>query len=544
VNGEPFREPDVTTVRTVSLGAVLWVAAAAMFIGLRLAAVLNLPVTGAELEHLSGAWEASIGVNDGRFVPSFFQGLSALLLKLSDSEMPSRWLALAATATIPVALYLLRGTLGQAGALIALALLAVDAPGLVLGSTASAMGFDAAVTVWVALLLLRGSSKLPLWAAAGAAAAGSGPMALPLLGAAAAANARRGAAGANRATLGAFAFGAAAAIVVCTTRFGLGLEGLVLPPFDLLAAGFSDDWLTISGAEAMVLYSLPLVIAGVAATTLLAADAWRLEGQRPTILILWVAVAGGWFVIASTANSTVALAALTMPICLVLGPAIARCAEAAAEADWRPAAWALPVGLVGIGIALAFLMQWAVADDVGPGMEQAAAAIATLVGAAALGFLAFTRGSAATLLPAALLLAIPWGASGAFHMAFGPAGEPMASPYSPAQARELRDDALAIAAGRGPIAVHPALADAVTWPFRDSGIILVTSRVPESATVLIWPADEPFPEDLKRLTGNWALTREVSPPTDGLLDYLHWYLDRNRLAVRPQAVAVYIRAGE
>jgi hypothetical protein len=544
VTDEPILEPDVATVRTVSLGAALWVGAAALFIGLRVAAVLNLPVAGAELEHLSGAWQASIGVNDGRFVPTFFQALSALLLQVSDSEMPSRWLALAATASIPVAVYLLRGILGQAGALIALTLLAVDVPGLMLGSTASAMGFDVAATAWLAVLLLRGSSSPAVWAAAGVAAGGTGPLALPLLGAAVAVNARRGSAGANGVTLGAFALGAAAAIIACTTRFGLGLEGLVLPPFDLLAAGFSDNWLTISGAEAMVLYALPLVIGGVAATTLLAADTWRMEGERPMLLVAWVAVAGGWFVIGSTANSTVALAALTLPICLVLGPALARSVEAASEADWRPAAWALPVGLAGLGIGLAFLAQWAVAEDVGSSAEVAGALLASLIGAGALALLARTRGSTATVLPAALLLAVPWGASGAFHLAFGPGGEPLASPYSPAQARELRDDALEIAAGRGPVAVHPSLSSALTWPFRDSGTILVTSRVPESARVLIWPADEPFPEELKRLSGNWALTRDVPPPTDGFLAYLHWYLDRNRLADRPLAVAVYIRTGE
>ena len=51
----------------VSLGTLLWILAGALFIGVRLAGLLSIPVGGVELDSLSGAWQAHAGNGDSRF---------------------------------------------------------------------------------------------------------------------------------------------------------------------------------------------------------------------------------------------------------------------------------------------------------------------------------------------------------------------------------------------------------------------------------------------------------------------------------------------
>ena len=81
----------------------------------------------------------------------------------------------------------------------------------------------------------------------------------------------------------------------------------------------------------------------------------------------------------------------------------------------------------------------------------------------------------------------------------------------------------------------------MTWPFRDSGVLLVSSRVPDTAEFVVWPLDAPPPVGFVVLAGDWALTETIRTPTADLLDYLHWLLDRNTLAARPDQIAVYTR---
>ena len=563
----------------VSIGALAWIAAAALFIGLRLAAMVNLPVSGPELVHLSGAWQARIGADDDRFVPTLFQSLSAFLLHGSTSEMPSRLLALLATATIPGALWLLRPRLGDLGALLALALLALDAPAIVLGSTASAMAFDYALAVWLTVAFLRTARLGWGWLAAGFLVATGGPLLLPLLAAFVvtlprdwfalprrAGAGRRAEAIALASTPGVlFAAGAAAGIAAASARFGLGWHGLVVPPFDLLAESFSGQWTTLTNGEALLLYVFSLALAGTAAWLVLAASATDLDlrrllgrasfqprpptpaepgpaavGGRP-LLLVWALFAAGWLVIALTANSTVALASFTLPLAFILGPALARALGAMAGASWRRARVLLPLAALAAAVGVYYLMKWATAERAGPGQDQFLAAVAGLIALACLVYLARGVEERATLTVAGLALGVPLLAAGALHLAFSEGPEPLASPYAPAQARELRDALFALPGGPGVIAVHPDLARGLTWPFRDSGDLVIASRVPESATVVLWPEAVAFPAEAKRFTGNWAVIRVVFPPASGVLRYLHWYLDRNRLTVTPAGVAVYTR---
>ncbi|HNO65385.1 MAG TPA: hypothetical protein PKK39_03495, partial [Tepidiformaceae bacterium] len=59
--------------REVSLGALLWIGIGAVFVLVRLAGVLSMPVGGAELDALSGAWQAHEGHTGVRFIPTLFQ---------------------------------------------------------------------------------------------------------------------------------------------------------------------------------------------------------------------------------------------------------------------------------------------------------------------------------------------------------------------------------------------------------------------------------------------------------------------------------------
>jgi hypothetical protein len=123
---------------------------------------------------------------------------------------------------------------------------------------------------------------------------------------------------------------------------------------------------------------------------------------------------------------------------------------------------------------------------------------------------------------------------------------PIPSPVSPLQARELRRLALARAAeGGGQIAVHATLEELITWPFRDSGTIVVAAGLPPGAAVLIWPADSPRPDGYDVLDGEWQLLRTLnSPADDGFLRYVKWLVDRNSTTVQPVRIAVYTRSVE
>ncbi len=133
--GTPTR---VDAAGGLSVGALAWGVLAVLFVAVRAGTALGAPVGGVELAGLSGAWQAHVGVDDARFIPTFFQALAAFTFEWTTSEMPARVLALLATASIPVAVYRLRPRLGEAGALFVLLLLAIDAPAVLLGATASA----------------------------------------------------------------------------------------------------------------------------------------------------------------------------------------------------------------------------------------------------------------------------------------------------------------------------------------------------------------------------------------------------------------------
>lgn len=530
----------------LSVAALCWLALGVAFVATRLAFALSAPVGGPELDALSGAWQAASGTADSRFVPTLFQGISALLFQGFDSELAPRLVLVAASVSVPLLLWRLRPELGEGGALAALLLLTFDAPAVLLGASASAMGLD--IPIALAVFAAARSPRLPGWAWAiiGALAATAGPLPLVFaLGIGAVRLAGQDYPG--RAALIGGCAGAAAGIAAASLRFGLGWDGLRVPPLDLFAASFDADWSTESTAALVGLYSWPVLLIGLAAAGWLVLD--RSGGRRIPSHGVEAAAAGGlamgWLVASATSYSAVPLAAVAVPAALLGGPLIARAAGAVTGADWSLARYLLPVAALALAIVTAFLLEWAPKGEVGPVDEAFLAAGMGVAALAALGFCGWHPASRPVLLaPLGAVLMLPM-FSNAFAVATGAPNEPMPSPVSAAQARTLRDIATETRERSGGlIVIHASFADAVTWPFRDSGEIVLATRVPPDATFVIWPVDDDAPEGFDVLDGSWALLGERAGPDGDFLDYLRWYANRNTLNADHLAVAVYVRESE
>lgn len=535
-----------TVLFSVTVAGVAWGAAVFVFVLLRFAALLTLPVGGPEAIHLAGAWQASIGATDDRFVPTLFQALSALVFEATTSQAGPRLLALVATATVPGALWMLRPVLGNGGALVALLLLALDPIGLWFGASASAMGFDVAASAWLLVLLLRGGVPAPVYAVAGFFIAVTGPLPLSLLaGWAIVVLLRREPADATKLGLG--AGGVVAGILATSAGFGYGFDDLVVAPFDLFAAGFDDDWSTATTADLLALYAWPIVLPGVAAAGF---ELWRVAKHERVerarlVLAGWLAVGLAWFAASAASGQALPLLALTIPSALLLGPVLPRVALAMVHADWRWARYLLPFAGAAALLALAIVVDWASDGDVGGLREQVLAVVWTLLGIAALVMVGSQRESRPALAAAGFAVGALALLPGSLNVALSPDDEPLPSPVSPQQGRVLRNAALELAeVDGGTVVVHPDLKEQITWPFRDSGKIVVASQVPLDAAVVIWPADAPRPEGLSVVEGEWSLRREIEPPTGGLLEYLGWFIDRSSADISPDRVAVYSKANQ
>ena len=530
----------------VSVTAVAWVGVSAVFVLLRLGFVLNAPVGGFELIHLAGAWQASIGETDARFVPTMFQAMTALSFQLTSSEAPARVMALLATSTTPLGLYLLRGRLGDAGALLALAFLTLDGPAIVVGASASALGLDTAIAIWLAVALLRGPLPAWVWGCLAFLCASAGPLVLPLAlaaGATSLANRHYPA----RPALFAGCAGAAAAIVASSFGFGAGGDGLAVPPFLLFAAGFDEAWSGPSTLKVALLYSSPLLALGLAAAGVVAWRAYRANSasSETMLLLIWPLVALGWFVTSGGSRNPVAVAGLTLPLAFLSGPLVAEACVAAWRADWRTARYLVPAALAALVLAMAFVMDWARLGKAGDANEQVLVMGFVLLALSCLGYVAATRAALPALLfVAAAGLSVPLVAGG-FGTSFGSVNEPLPSPVSPSQLRDLRAIALeAAASGGGNIVIHPSLEEDITWAFRHSGTLIVASRVPETAAVVLWPAGAPRPGGYTPLAGDWTARYEPPIPSGDTLDYVRWFMNRNVLASKPASIAVYVKATE
>ena len=541
----PATESSERTV-TVSVETVAWAAVAAVFLAIRLWPIWQMPVGGAELAHLSGAWNASIGVEDDRYVPTLFQALTAVLLNFSTSEVPARVLAFVATATLPLALYLRRPLLGAGGALLALLVLAFDAVGMVVGVGASAMGFDLAIAAWLFVLFTRPAAPGWLWAVAAFGAATAGAIVLPLVAALGATALLRN----ERPTISSLvwpAAGVTAGVILTSLRPGLGPDGLTIAPVAVFVDGFDQRWSTADALGVFFFASWPIVVGGVLAAAWRCYEAWRENeiAREDTLLLTWMAFSLGWFVTALPSHDATPLAGLAMPSALLLGRALATGIPAARDADWTYAKYLIPFAGVTFLIAAFYIGDWARLNEVGDTSDKLVVTGLMLATLAALAVALLDRASSPTVLTLLVpVAAIPLFIA-TFTIAFRAGDAPLPSPLAPVQARELRDIALqATGENGGDVVVHPDFEDSLTWPFRDSGNVVVASQIPSEAGFVIWPAEAAAPQGFAPLEGQWALVHEVQSPAGGFLRLLHWYADRYSLAITPEPAAVYVKERE
>ncbi|MES4791684.1 MAG: hypothetical protein C4321_00685, partial [Chloroflexota bacterium] len=329
--------------------------------------------------------------------------------------------------------------------------------------------------------------------------------------------------------------------------FGAGWQGLTIPPFELFAAGFESGWSTETTARIIALYGwAPAAVASLALTLRIAregAGAFRHPVDR--LAFAWFAVTIVWCLVAGSSHDPLPVASLTAASALLAGQGAVRLFEAIASTDWRRAGWPLAAAFIACVTVVGPFLDWARLGQVGPAGEVVAVLVLTALIAGALAVLAHSaRTRPATLLPFAAAVALPW-LSGGFAVASGSPNEPLPSPVSTVQASELRD--LVTGPSRDPsaiVAIHPSLADALAWPLRGARGIVVSSRIPPNASVVIWEPGLAPPDGFRVIEGRWGILRERNGPRSRFLDYLGWLADRNTLPVRDVTAAIFVKEAE
>ncbi len=536
-----MQAPSVSARRTVSAAALAWAVAAATYAAMRLLAFVKLPVGGLELWSLSGAWQASDGLDDPRYVPTLFQSLTAALVRIDDSETLPRVAALAASLTVPVSLYLLRRRIGEPAAIASVLVLAFDPLQLAFGPSATAAAFDLPVlagglAAWSAL-----GPRPPVVAVAAFLLATAGPLPLAFLLAAALV----GSLGKWNVRAAAPAVGGAAAgVLAASFGFGSGWVGITVPPFDLFAAGFDAAWSTETTGRLVALYAWGPAALAVGYLAIRAARdrTSLLDDPVDRLAATWFGLCISWCVVAGGTRDPLPVLALVASAAPLAGRGFAWLIEALGSADWRRAGWPLAGVLFAAATLLGPLLDWARLGRVGPGSEVVA--VVVLAGVIAGGLTLLLRRPATrpvAVLPLAVAAAVPW-LSGGFAVAAGSPNEPLPSPVTTVQASEIRDIVTGPARDpSGVVVIHPSLADALTWPLRGSRGLVAASRIPPNAGIVIWQAGGTPPDGFRTFEGRWAVLEERRGPDGGFLDYLRWLANRNTLPVRDLPAAVYIR---
>ena len=530
----------------VGVEPLAWAAVTLLFLGMRFAVTWQAPVGAEELPALSGAWQAAHGAADDRFVPTLFQAVSAWYFVFGDSEVVPRLAAFLTTASIPIAIFLLRPVFGAWVPLVALGLLAFDAPGIYAGVAATTSGFDLAIVTWGFVLFAREdlARRLPLaaWAIAGLLAATAGPAVVPLVLAAAVVYAPQLRARLDRRHLAA-AVGAALGILIASLGFGAGDAAVAVPPLVTFVETFEAGVSTLSAADILMLYSWPIVAFGVGGAALLLLRHRPQMAAPHWLLVGWSGAGLAWLVAALSQGGAVVVAAATLPCALLAGLAVVAAVPALRAADWNVARFAIPVGVAMALIGFAYSVDWARVGRVGSDADVARVIALFSAAIAALAVAAVESRSRPALLAPALAISAIVIVVGGFGVGLSGSSEPLPSPVSPQGAQVLRALALETREARGgQIVVHPDFRDAILWPFRDSGDLVIASRVPDDAVVVLWPADMAQPEGFAVVEGEWSLLDSTANPTGGWLAYLRWYSDRNDLSLSHSPMAVYIRS--
>ncbi len=537
VIGERPREFEVTA------GQLIWFLLGTVFIGIRLAGLLSLPIGGAELDSLSGAWQAHAGNADDRFVPTLFQALTSWSFSLTTSEMPARLLALAASCSIPFAVWRLRPTFGETGAMTALLVLAIEPFSVLLGATAWVGAFDMALVLW--LMVMANEDGLPDWSygIAGFATATAGPIVLPaVVGFAAVRLFQQDYPPRDRILW--TAGGAVLGGLIAATGFGHGFQDPTLPPIAAFARGFDAPWSTESTGSLFALYGFPILGLGVLAGAFHAYECWRDE-RWPQESVSLFAVGGlslAWLVVSWGSSNPAPLAAAAIPAALLTGKVAPSVFEQFGRVAWTYAAPAVAGFTFLALVAGAFVVDWARIGQVGGTRDKLIVIGLSIAMLAFAGLLLSSRRTAPALVApfagAALLLAM----SGSANVAFGGPTEPLPSPISAVQGREIREIALMAREEQGGlIVVHSDFENESTWAMRDSGTVVYASRVPADATAVIWPVTLPAPDGFAVVEGQWSFEEIRNGPDGDFLKYLRWLTNRNILKNGSVPLAVYLR---
>ncbi len=541
VTAPPIASPGIV----IELRTIAWAAAVLLFVALRIGPTWQAGVNGAELVHLAGAWQASIGeTGDTRFVSTLFQALSAIFFKGSESEVPLRVLTVVASHAIPLTLYRLRRTLGDATALVALAFIAIDPIGILYTTSASAMALDVPVALGLLVLATEPRKWHPgILAAAGFAVAVTGPIVLALaVGLVVLRLVQR--APFEKLSVLPIAAGVVAGALLSLANFGLGGFGSGIAPINLLAGSFDERWSTAKTIEVFGMYSWPLAAGGIAYGVVIVR---RLNARAEVSLVLmatfaWAVASFAWMVASVAAHSPAPVLALTLPCSILAAAGLVEALSHLSNESWRGTRFALPAAVAAGLIAMTRAIDWARAANIGGFSERLQVILLLSLAIVALAYLCWqakTRPVVALVgLVVGVLLVLP----GSFGVGLSGTSEAVLSPLSTTQARQVHDRALA--SGTNSITVHPRLESQVTWPFRGIDTIVITSQPGPDDRFVVWPADLPPPEGFAPLEGTWLLESEATPPTlDGLV-FIKWLSDRNNVAITGTSVAVYLRANQ
>ncbi len=474
---------------SLRVGDILWVALAAAFLGIRVSAAIQLPVAGAELSTLSGAWQEWSAQSDARYQGTLVQALSSPLLGLvSDAWLP-RLLVLGAAAPVPLCLWLARRSLGEPVALVFLLLIAVDPAAVLMESTATAAAFDTTISIALLAAILRGNRSAFVWGALGFLVAAGGVAPAVLAGSAAVlALTRTRSVDPRRVT----SFAAGAVLAVSILSLTASDVSLRVPPLDLLNAGLEEEWAGANVVVLAVLYEFPIVMGGIAAASFFAARRMSRIGTAgpEQWLLSWAAGGGLLWLAAGGAHDPSLLLTLTLPLSGLLA-----------------------TGLVGLLSAIP-------AETRATPRFSAALTLALLTAA----------GAAIEL-------------SGTFAVARGAHNESLISPRESASTRSLREHVLRLAAeSPGGIVVHPDLEAALVWPLRESETLTVSSVVPRGDAVVVWPREAARPEGYEDSGGVWFIVRTISAPSGSPGEIVHWFRQRNQLETNGIGVRVYTGA--
>lgn len=529
-----------------TVGDALWAGLIAVYLLVRLPAVTQMPVASVELHDLTAVWRAHVGNSTTDFQPTLAQAVTLLSFEWTDSEQFTRWVVFAAGATVPFGILALRHRLGEVGAIVAILVLALNGPAIYLGSSASAVAFDLPIVIWGLVWLDRAYGPEWWWLPAGFLIATAGPLAGAFVLAAGLVHfAKRGDWPARK--LGIAGAGALVGLAASSVRFGLGWDGLAVPPLHHLANGYGSGLKAGSVGLLVPLYMIPSLAGGVAGVAL-HATRWRREGARPTAwwngILAWWGLTMIWLVSSPTSGSPVPLAAVAMPSALLAGFALDAWTRRVDEFEWRLpllAFGAAGAALVGTGVVLS---TWARKGEAGDARQLAILVLTLLAAFGALSLVAVGRRTMPTLVVAAVAPLAALMFVGAAGVAFGGVMEPLFSPKSEQAGRDLRtlarDSADEIG---GSIVVHPSLDDDLTWAFRGLPSYVLSSGPTLDAAVVVLPLDSPAPSGFTPLANERTLITYIDPPSS-LLQYIRWLTKRNSLESTALEVAVYLRTVE